>query len=278
MFTQEWEDWLVKTVNQPFTREQILFELTKKAYFTYDVAENVLNKIAIQENKLEFLKKENSRPEVLDSVNYFKIDNKIIPVVMSCDIPRIVLFENVLSNRECEELIKLANKKLAPSKVVDQDSLQGESVLHYARTSSSTHFMLNQHTMIGNIENRLAKLVNWPAIKSEGMQVLRYEFGQEYKPHNDWFDPSKISSEAHLNTGGQRVGTIILYLSDVKQGGSTVFPRLGLQVRPKKGSALFFANVTDTGMPDVQTLHGGMPVISGTKFIATKWLREFERG
>jgi prolyl 4-hydroxylase len=278
MFTQEWEDWLISTIHQPFVREQIMFELTKKGNFTYDVANEILNKIAIQQNRLDLIKKENVRPEINDTVNQLKINNKIIPIVMSYDMPRIVLFENVLSNKECEELIKLANKKLTPSIVVDWDSLEGKSIPHNARTSSGMYFRLNENTLISNIDNRLAKLVNWPVNKSEGIQILRYEIGQEYKPHNDWFDPTKTGSAAHLNTGGQRVGTIIMYLTDVNEGGATIFPKLGLQIKPKKGSALFFANVTDTGMVDIQTLHGGMPVISGTKFIATKWLREFERG
>ena len=75
-----------------------------------------------------------------------------------------------------------------------------------------------------------------------------------------------------LRRGGQRVGTIVMYLRTPERGGGTVFPDIGLEVAPVKGAAVFFAY--DRPHPDSKTLHGGTPVTLGEKYVATKWMRE----
>jgi len=121
---------------------------------------------------------------------------------------------------------------------------------------------------------RLAFLANWPVERGEGLQVLRYDETHEYKPHFDWFNAELPGGKKHIGRAGQRLGTFVLYLNDVESGGSTSFPKIGLEVMPRKGAALFFANTTTQGIPDQQTLHAGMPVIRGVKYVANKWLRE----
>jgi len=81
-----------------------------------------------------------------------------------------------------------------------------------------------------------------------------------------------------MATGGQRVATLVMYLNDVEAGGSTVFPSIGLDVLPRKGSAVYFAYTSDAGETDPRTLHGGSPVTAGEKWIATKWLRQRRYG
>lgn len=273
MIKQEWIDWVTTVVrNEECDREYILVEMTKKGFLDYDESAELLTKIAKQEKKLQFLKKDNARPYIVDTINELNISDKKINIVMSCDIPRIVLFENVLSDQECDELIEMSVEKLVPSTLIDAKT-ERNNYIDDTRTSFGAQFNLNANALISEIENRLCMLVDWPVVKSEGLQVIRYEIGQQYITHKDWFDPNYVSSAHHLNYAGQRVGTIITYLSDVESGGATLFPQLGLKIRPKKGSALFFANVTDTGTPDYATHHAGLPVLSGTKFIATKWLR-----
>jgi prolyl 4-hydroxylase len=104
----------------------------------------------------------------------------------------------------------------------------------------------------------------------------RYEKGDEFRPHYDWFDPLSPSRREALRRGGQRVGTFVLYLTDVEEGGGTAFPVRDIEVRPRKGKALFFANTNSYGKPDRDTRHAGLPVVKGVKFIANKWLRERE--
>ena len=96
--------------------------------------------------------------------------------------------------------------------------------------------------------------------------------GAEYQPHYDYFDPAHVSTPNILKRGGQRVGTLVIYLNTPLAGGSTIFPDIGLDVAPVKGNAVFFSY--DRPHPATQTLHGGSPVIEGEKWVATKWLRQ----
>ena len=103
--------------------------------------------------------------------------------------------------------------------------------------------------------------------------MLHYKSGEFYLPHFDWFDTTLAGHQERLKQGGQRVGTFVLYLSDVEEGGSTSFPKLEIEVRPHRGMAVFFANIETNGQPDTLTYHAAEPVIRGVKWVATKWLR-----
>jgi prolyl 4-hydroxylase len=107
----------------------------------------------------------------------------------------------------------------------------------------------------------------------EGIQILNYAGGGEYRPHFDYF-PDNTGGRVHTAKGGQRTITVIMYLNDVKAGGATVLPDIKLSVYPKKGSALYFSYVNSKGQVDPLTLHGGSSVVEGEKWIATKWIRE----
>lgn len=193
-----------------------------------------------------------------------------VRVNIQLEHPRLVVFENVLTEAECDGLIDLAIPTIGRSTVVNNSD--GTSVVHSARTSSGAYFHKAQHELIDKIDQRLAKLTNWDYDKGEGLQILRYEPGQEYVAHHDWFDPNSPGASTVIGNSGNRVGTIILYLNDVEEGGSTNFPETGLHVMPKKGSAVFFSY--DCPSPESKTLHAGSPVVKGVKWIATKWLRE----
>lgn len=140
---------------------------------------------------------------------------------------------------------------------------------------SSRVFLTRAETpLIDDVENRLAALTGWPVSHGEGLQILRYEPGQQYKPHHDWFDPAKSGSASHLKHGGQRVGTTVIYLAAAQAGGGTSFPKAGLEVSPRAGGAIFFTNMTASGQPDDMSLHAGTPVLQGTKIVMTYWQRE----
>jgi prolyl 4-hydroxylase len=114
--------------------------------------------------------------------------------------------------------------------------------------------------------------VQWPVERGEGLQILRYRPGAQYQPHHDYFDPARPGTPRILERGGQRVGTVVMYLNTPERGGATTFPDAGLSVGPTRGSAVFFSY--DRPHPATRTLHGGAPVLAGEKWVATKWLRE----
>ena len=196
--------------------------------------------------------------------------DRAVQVQLSLDAPKIVVFGNLLSSAECDAIINSAQPLLTPSKVVNMKT--GGDMLDDCRTSYGMFFNRCQTPEVTLLENRIAHLLGWPAEKGEGLQVLKYAVGAEYRPHYDYFDPNDPASKDIIKRAGNRVGTVVIYLNDVACGGGTYFPDVGLRVYPKKGSAVFFGY--PTAHPSSLSLHGGDPVITGEKWIATKWLRE----
>lgn len=195
-----------------------------------------------------------------------------IHVLMSMRHPRVVVFGNLLSNEECDAIIAAARPRMQRSLTVDNQS--GGEAVNDDRTSNGMFFQRGENDLIDRVEQRIARLLNWPIENGEGMQVLHYRPGAEYKPHYDYFAPNEPGTSTILKRGGQRVGTLVMYLNEPLRGGGTTFPAVGLQVVPRRGNAVFFSyNQPD---PATKTLHGGAPVLEGEKWIATKWLRERE--
>ncbi|HWP20840.1 MAG TPA: 2OG-Fe(II) oxygenase [Burkholderiaceae bacterium] len=193
-----------------------------------------------------------------------------VSVVMTMQEPRVVVFGGLLSDEECDELRGLAEPRLVRSETVRTDT--GGSEVSEARTSDGMFFQRGEHELCERIERRIATLVRWPVDHGEGLQILRYRPGAEYKPHYDYFDPAQPGTPTILKRGGQRVATLVMYLNTPRQGGATVFPDVKLEVAPVKGNAVFFSY--DRPHPATRTLHGGAAVLQGEKWVATKWLRE----
>ena len=198
------------------------------------------------------------------------VGDRAVRVLMSMDAPRVVLFGEILSADECEALIEAAKPRLARSLTVETAS--GGEEINADRTSDGMFFQRGELPLVQQLEERIARLLNWPVENGEGLQVLRYGPGAEYKPHHDYFDPHEPGTASIVRRGGQRVGTLIIYLNEPAQGGATTFPEAGLQVVPQRGHAVFFSYAQPD--PATRTLHGGAPVIRGQKWIATKWLRQ----
>lgn len=211
-------------------------------------------------------------PDIDTTANIFRAPDRDVEILFSLRVPRIVLLGGLLSHEECDALIEYGSSRLERSPVVSD--ADGATKVHAHRTSRGAMLQRGESELVTRIEARLAAVTRWPAENGEGLQMLQYQKGAEYRPHYDWFDVSRPGPRKHLERGGQRVATIIMYLSDVEEGGGTSFPNIGLQVQPKKGSAVFFANTDAFRAPDQQTLHAGEPVGRGVKYIATKWLRE----
>ncbi|MFS8010333.1 putative procollagen-proline 4-dioxygenase [Helianthus anomalus] len=189
------------------------------------------------------------------------------------------------SQEECDHLINTAKPHMKKSTVVDSET--GQSKDSRVRTSSGTFLSRGQDETVRAIEKRISEFTFLPVEHGEGLQVLHYEVGQKYDSHYDYF-----LDEYNTRNGGQRMATVLMYLSDVEEGGETVFPsakgnisavpwwdelsecgKKGLSVKPKMGDALLFWSMTPDATPDPSSLHGGCPVIKGDKWSSTKWIR-----
>ena len=193
-----------------------------------------------------------------------------VAVLVAMSHPRVVVFGDLLSPEECAELIELARKRLSRSETVATRT--GASEINAARTSDGMFFQPGEFPVCARLEARLAKLLDWPLENGEGLQILRYRPGAEYKPHYDYFDPAEPGTPAILKRGGQRLASIVCYLNTPEGGGATIFPEAGVEVAPVRGNAVFFSY--DRPDPATRTLHGGAPVTTGEKWVATKWMRE----
>ncbi|KAJ7944108.1 Prolyl 4-hydroxylase alpha-like protein [Quillaja saponaria] len=199
--------------------------------------------------------------------------------------PRAIVYHNFLTKEECEYLINMAKPHMRKSTVVDSET--GKSKDSRVRTSSGTFLARGRDKVIRKIEKRIADFTFLPVEHGEGLQVLHYEVGQKYEHHYDYF-----LDDFNTNNGGQRIATVLMYLTDVEEGGETVFPaakgnfssvpwwnelsecgKRGLSVKPKMGDALLFWSMKPDATLDPSSLHGGCPVIKGNKWSSTKWIR-----
>lgn len=190
-----------------------------------------------------------------------------VKITVSTDAPIVRVLENLLTSEECDGLMAEATPRLARSLTVDVD---GRHQTDQRRTSQGMFFGIGETPLVQRIERRIADLLAIPVNHGEGLQILHYQAGQEYEPHFDWFNPEQPGFSAITARGGQRIASVVMYLNTPEEGGGTAFPRIGLTVTAMRGSAVYFAY--DTG--DEASLHAGLPVIKGEKWIATKWLRE----
>jgi len=209
-------------------------------------------------------------PALDDGAPFLVAEGHTVEVAIAMKLPRVVVFHGLLSDTECEQLMEEARPRLSRSETVD--TATGGNEVNAARTSDGMFFERGETPLIQRIEQRIAALVNWPVDHGEGLQILRYRPGAQYLPHHDYFDPAQPGTPAIVERGGQRVGTLVMYLNTPERGGATVFPDVGLEVAAQRGSAVFFSY--DRPHPVTKTLHGGAPVLAGEKWVATKWLRQ----
>jgi prolyl 4-hydroxylase len=209
-------------------------------------------------------------PDLSESPLFLDAGDRKVCVLQQMYNPRVVVFGGLLSDEECTALIELAKPRLARSLTVSTKT--GGEEINADRTSNGMFFQRGENELVSRIEARIGRLVNWPVENGEGLQVLHYLPGTEYKPHYDYFDPAEPGTPTILKRGGQRVGTIVMYLGEPDKGGGTSFPDVHLEVAPRRGNAVFFSY--ERPHPSTKSLHGGAPVLAGEKWIATKWLRE----
>ncbi|CAK9162855.1 unnamed protein product [Ilex paraguariensis] len=183
--------------------------------------------------------------------------------------PRAFIYRGFLTDEECDHLITLAKDKLEKSMVADNES--GNSVESEVRTSSGMFLKKAQDDVVAGIEVRIAAWTFLPEENGESIQILHYDHGQKYEPHFDYFN-DKINQER----GGNRVATVLMYLSNIEKGGETIFPsseakgaqpkgddwsdcaKNGYAVKPKKSDALLFFSLNPDATTDPLRVKSGL--------------------
>lgn len=183
------------------------------------------------------------------------------------DAAQMYTYPDFLSDAECDALIGLIDANSRPS------TLLAMSEDPEYRTSDSSD--LNRwDEIVGPIDRRIADLLGIPDENAETLQGQRYSVNQQFRAHCDYFHETSHYWEKMKETGGQRTWTAMAYLNEVPEGGATWFPRAGVRFKPRKRLLVIWNNMLPDGSPNYDTLHEGMRVMEGTKYIVTKWFRE----
>jgi len=211
------------------------------------------------------------RADVLDTFNQISVGDRTVCISIKHLSGGIYFIPDFLADEECRELMMAAAGSLSVSAMLDES--EGEYVQTASRSSYGARIERGANGLVRRIESRISKLTSLPIAHGEDLQLLRYQVGEEYRPHFDYFDPATAGGAKMLAHGSQRLASVIMYLCDVEGGGATLFPELSLAFTPRKGAALLFASMGRDGTLLRTSLHCGCPVTSGEKWIATKWIR-----
>ncbi|KAI3907559.1 hypothetical protein MKW98_016203 [Papaver atlanticum] len=197
--------------------------------------------------------------------------------------PRITVLHNFLSSEECDHLMAIGRPRLERSKVHDMKT--GKGIVSDTRTSFEMSLSKEESTnlIVQAIEKRISVFSQVPVENGEPIRVIRYEKNQYFRLHRDYI----IDTNLKKQNGGQRIATMLMYLSDNVEGGETYFPMAGTgkcscggkmlkgtSVKPIKGDAVLFWSVGLDGKEDPRSVHTGCEVLSGEKWSATKLMRQ----
>ncbi|XP_075211186.1 prolyl 4-hydroxylase subunit alpha-1 isoform X3 [Lycorma delicatula] len=177
--------------------------------------------------------------------------------------PRILLYRDVMSDKEIDVIKRMAQPRLRRATV--QNYKTGELEVANYRISKSAWLKENEDEVVARISQRVEDITSLTTSTAEELQVVNYGIGGHYEPHFDFARREETNAFKSLGTGN-RIATVLFYMSDVAQGGATVFPALRLSLWPEKGTAAFWYNLHSSGEGDYATRHAACPVLAGSKW------------
>lgn len=187
--------------------------------------------------------------------------------------PRFAAHAGFLPLGLCKYLIEHARPRLKRAQVFDAHT--GTLKIDPMRTNTNAAYsLIDTDVVIQLTRARIAHAANVAFDALEPMEVLHYAGGETYKPHIDFFHPARPGYAEEMRLRGQRIKTFLIYLNTGYDGGETEFPKLGIKFRGEAGEALTFDSVDATGDGDMNTVHAGLPVTRGEKWLLSQWIRE----
>jgi prolyl 4-hydroxylase len=178
----------------------------------------------------------------------------------------IKILDNVLNANECKELIELGSKQMAAATTL------GNPIDGYRTADNSWIYEKNELT--DKIKNLVLKETGLPIENQEEIHIVRYNIGGQYKPHHDFFHPNETYYDGSMGKAGQRVFSCLFYLNHNFTGGETEFVDKKIKIIPRTGRLLIWRNMNEDDTLDYESFHAGLPVVSGTKYIAIIWVRQ----
>jgi hypothetical protein len=194
-------------------------------------------------------------------------------LVQHAQSPRIFTAENFLPRAACEWLIEQGGRRLHRALVRLSSDTSGVGEVRTNSVAGSS--MLEPDLVMQLARLRIAATIEQAVSQLEPTNILRYEVGQEYGAHYDVIPPNEAQNfEADLRAFGQRLVTVLVYLNEDYEGGETEFPRLKQRFKGKPGDALIFWNLSQANQLERDSLHAGLPVTRGEKWLLSQWVRE----
>ena len=263
----EWLGWLSHNIAKGCNLQELVSILINND-FSRDSIEEAIH-LMVQKNP-------QSANLVYDEIDYL---NLAWPLFTRVDYPgsvfqivnsklQIYLIPRFLSQEECDLLITLSENKLVPSTVtIPLDDTE-------FRTSQTANLYPIDAPIVSIIDQKISACLGIEMKYSEPTQLQRYEAGQQFKPHTDFFEPNSEEYNEHAKIGGNRTWTFMVYLNNVTKGGDTVFSAIKQRIIPEVGQAVIWNNRYTNGKVNYDSLHASLPVEEGEKFVITKWFRE----
>ncbi len=187
--------------------------------------------------------------------------------------PRLISFADFLPAALCGYLMERSAARLVQAQVYD--AYQGGLKIDPMRTNKGAAYSLIDTDLIMQlVRARIANAAHTNFDTLEPTEILHYSAGERYKPHFDFFHPSLPNYAEEMRVKGQRIKTCLVYLNGDYAGGETEFPKIGIKFRGQPGEALIFENVLADGAGDPNTLHAGLPPITGEKWLLSQWIRD----
>ncbi len=187
--------------------------------------------------------------------------------------PKLDLFivRNFLDSDVCAALMERIDARRRPSEIADDIGVAGY------RTSETCDLDSND-PLVAEVDRKISELLRIPASHGEPIQGQRYAVGQEFKIHTDTFEPGGYDFYLHTAEAGQRTWPPMCHLNEPDDGGAPRFKLIGKPIHPETGKLVAWNNLNPDWRPNPATLHQGMKVRRGTKYIITKWFRERAAG
>lgn len=267
--SQEWQDWVAHNLGRGCAKEEVFKVLVDNGFSAAVASKALQTPPPVSPPPPALHKIPEQSLELVEDPTEVQIPLFPLSEALESDKAEVFYLRDFLSEEECVELSLLTNQHLRVSTTTnDQGEYEG------FRTSRTCDLGTLDHRLVVDVERRISQIMGISSQWGEPIQAQRYEVGQQFKAHTDYFEPDSQEFAEYAAEKGQRTWTFMVYLNTTLEGGETHFPSLDIKVKPRRGDVVIWNNLKPDGSPNPNTLHAGTPVSRGYKVVLTKWFRD----